>query len=91
MLMGKYFSTISTIDVQNTDTEQYTMQQNTNNNHTLGKQRPGQHKQETLTLALKQGSMYFCEAIGYMPTCSKATRLSFLKSISKVIIEKQAK
>ena len=49
-----------------------------------GRQRQGQHNRKTLTLALKQGNMQFREAIGYMLTCSKATRLSAIVFIFKV-------
>ena len=45
-------------------------------------------KQKTLTLAQEQGSMYFCEANGYIPTCSEATKPSMAKSMSKRIVQK---
>ena len=43
-----------------------------------------QTEQETLTLAKEQGSMYFREAIGCMPTCSEATKQPKVESIVQV-------
>ena len=41
-------------------------------------------------LALKQGSLRFCEAIGYMLACSEAARQSVVMIVQKPLYPKQA-